>query len=358
MPNESPASIAEQLLTRVAASPDIYPQNIDLVRQVALLVVLDEAGYRSASFLDDRILSPAMKGAWVSLERMAAAARLVDNQRPLHFIFHTGHVGSTLASRLLDETGEVLGVREPFPLRVVADAYDVLARPDSLLSEADFDATLTTLLRLWSRGYPTTRSVVVKATSSAGRMAEPILSRSERSRAIYMNVRAGPYLATLLAGANSQVDLRGHGPERMRRLQKRSAAPLPPLHALSLGELAAMSWLAETASQRDATERFADRVIAVDFDQMLSSIEPTLAGILGHFGLPHDAARVAALTRSPVMTRYSKAPQYEYTPSVRAEVLRDSCRDNRGEIGKGMAWLENRARSDATLAQIVNAAGF
>ncbi len=356
--NESAASIAEQLLARVPSSPDVFLQNIDLVRQAALLIQLDEPGYRSASFLDDRMLTPTMKGAWVPLGRIAAAAGLISGGVPLHFIFHTGHVGSTLASRLLDETAEVLGVREPLPLRVVAEAYDVLGRPESLLSEADFDATLETLLRLWSRRYATTRAVVIKATSSAGRIAPALLVRSERSRAIYMNVRAEPYLATLLAGANSPIDLRGHGAERMRRLRKLGVASLPPLHALSIGELAAMSWLAETATQRDAMLRLANRVIAVDFDQMLSSIEPTLARILGHFDLPHDAARVATLARSAVMTRYSKAPQYEYSPGVRAEVLRDSYRDNREQIGKGMAWLEARARSDAALAQIVNATAF
>jgi len=350
-----PAAIADTLVARIPASPDVYPQNIDLVRQAVLLVLLDEPAYRAASFLDDRILSSAMKGAWVSLSRVAGAAERASRQLPLHFIFHTGHVGSTLASRLLDETGGVLGVREPFALRVLADAHDVLGRADSLLSDAEFDATLSTLLRLWSRGYATTRTVVVKATSSAGRMAAPILGRSERAKAIYMNVRAEPYLATLLAGANSPLDLRGHAAERTRRLQKFGAAGLPPLHALAIGELAAMSWLAETATQRDAMRRFADRIVAVDFDQMLSSIEPTLARILGHFDLPHDAARVSALARSAVMTRYSKAPQYEYTPGVRAEVLRDSRRDNRAEIGKGMAWLEARARADDALASIVNA---
>jgi hypothetical protein len=249
----------------------------------------------------------------------------------------------------------VLGIREPVPLRVAADVHDALGRTDSLLSGADFGAMLVSLLRLWSRGFASTRTVVVKATSSAGRLAVPILERSERSRAIYMNVRAQAYLATLLAGANSAVDLRGHAAERIRRLQKLGTAPLPPLHALSAGELAAMSWLAETASQREAINRFADRVIAVDFDQMLSAIEPTLARILGHFDLPHDPARVKAIAGSAVMTRYSKAPQHEYTPSMRAEVLRDSRRDNRDEIAKGMAWLEARARDDDAFARIVNA---
>ena len=82
-----------------------------------------------------------------------------------------------------------------------------------------------------------------------------------------------------------------------------------------------------------------------------------MARILGHFGLDRDARYLAAVGRSPVLTRYSKAPEYAYTPNVRAEVLRDSRRDNREEIRKGMDWLERLARSDAGVAEIVNDAG-
>ncbi len=154
--------------------------------------------------------------------------------RPLHFIFHTGHVGSTLVSRLLDETGQVLSLREPLPLRTLAEAHDVLHAPESLLGPQQFDRLLETLLRLWRRGYAATRAVVVKATSSAARLAPVLLERSAGSRAIYLNLRAEPALATLLAGANSLIDLRGHGAERLKRLSARiGSRNRAALHALA-----------------------------------------------------------------------------------------------------------------------------
>ena len=353
----APSSFADDLLTRLPGSPDAYPQKIDLVREMVLLVLFDASAYRAASFLDDRVLGPATKAAWVPVAAVAEAARSVRNARPVHFIFHTGHVGSTLVSRLLDEAGDVLSLREPLPLRTLADAHDDLSHPGSLLGEAQFNLALAMFMRLWGRGYDATRSVVVKATSSAGRLAAPILSGNRGSRAIYMNLRAEPYLATLLAGQNSPVDLRGHGPERMRRLQSGITAALPQLHTLSIGELAAMSWLAESWTQRDAVKRFPDRVIAVDFEEFLAAVAESMGRILGHLALPHDARHLSALGRSPVLTRYSKAPEYAYTPDVRAEVLRDSRRYNREEIRKGMNWLERRAESDSALAEIVNGAG-
>lgn len=354
---ESPDPIAEDLLGRLALSPDVYPQKLDPVRDAVLLVRLDRAAYRTASFLDDRILTQGTEGAWVPLIRIAASASRVTGALPLHFIFHTGHVGSTLASRLLEESGSVLGLREPLPLRTLAEIRDGLDQVDSLLSIAQFDAVLSAFIALWSRGYHGTRGVIVKATSSSARLAPSLLERSPHSRAIYMNLRAEPYLATLLAGQNSPSDLRGHGPERIRRLRSRVATPLSPLHSLSLGELAALSWLAESWTQRETLKRFAGRVIPLDFDDFLAQVEGSVRRIVGHFNLPIDDRALAAVARSPVLTRYSKAPEFAYTPALRTEVLRDARRDHRDEIRKGLQWLERLGRVEPAVQEVLDASG-
>lgn len=357
MTGERAGSAADDLLARLPGSPDAYPQKIDLVRELILLVQFDADAYRSASFLDDRILTPTTRGAWLVASRVAEAVRSIRDPQPVHFIFHTGHVGSTLVSRLLDETGLVLPVREPLPLRSLAEAHDVLGRPESILSEAQFDLTQAMFMRLWGRGYAETRSTIVKATSSAGRLAEAILSRNEGSRAIYLNLRAEPYLATLLAGENSPADLRGHAPERMRRLQSRVASPLAPLHAMSIGELAALGWLAESWSQQDALKAMPERVLALDFELLLSSIAGSMSRILGHLGLPADTRYLSQVERSAVLTRYAKAPEHPYTPGLRAEILADSRRRNAAEIRQGMGWLERLAKSDDAVAAVMNSAG-
>ncbi|HSS71874.1 MAG TPA: hypothetical protein VLQ46_14635 [Casimicrobiaceae bacterium] len=345
-------SLGDVLLARLTHSADVYPQKIDLVREAALLVLLNANAYRAASFLDDRILGPLTQAAWVPTVSLAEASRLIANTRQVHFIFHTGHVGSTLVSRLLDETDAVLSLREPLPLRTLADAHDELVRPDALLSEAHFEILVAMLMRLWGRGYEGTRSCVVKATSSAGRLAVPLLAANAGARAIYMNVRPETYLATLLGGENSHIDLRGHAPGRMRRLQHCSAAALVP--PLSLGELAAMSWLVESWTQREAMKRFPDRILGLDFDEFLAAVPAGMDRVLGHFGLPRDAS----FDRSPALARYSKAPEYAYTPEVRAEVLRDSRRHNREEISKGMKWLEARVQAEQTFSEIVKDASI
>lgn len=353
--NAARPNAAPDLAALLPASPEAYPQAVDLVRGLVLVIRLDARGYLAASFLDDRILSPGTQGAWLPGATVSEAARRATGGRPLHFIFHSGHVGSTLLSRLLDETGAVLPLREPLPLRTLADAEGELDRPESLLSRAQFDALLDMLLALWGRGFESTRAVVVKATSSAGRLAPAILARAPASRAVYLNLRAEPYLATLLGGANSGADLRGHGPGRMRRLLAGRTLPVAPLHALSRGELAALGWLVESLAQAGAVAAAGPRVLALDFDALLADLEGSLARVLAHFDLPRDGAALAALAGSPALRRYSKAPELPFSPDERATRLALARREERAEIARGLAWLEALARADAGVAAVVAA---
>lgn len=353
-PCRSGPSPVNDPLSALASSPLIYPQKLDLGREAVLLIEVSEAQYRAASFLDDRILSPETKGAWAPLSRVTAVAPAPEILRPLHFIFHMGHVGSTLVSRLIDETGLTLGVREPLPLRTLADVHDTLGAPDSLLSPGAFASTLETFLRLWARGLPATRAVVLKATSSASRLGHVLMGKAPTARALYLSLRPEPYLATLLAGANAAQDLWGHGPERIRRIGRLIGGPQAPLHALSIGELAAMSWLAEKLTEAQLVRLYPDRVIALDFETLLSALEPSLDWAMKHFGLDVPATTIASIARGPVLTRYSKAPdQYAYSRQMRRELLAGARQTHAQEILRGMAFLEAEARRSDEVARLL-----
>ena len=317
-----------------------YPFKLDLARQRVLRIEMDEAAFRAASFLDERILTPATQGGWVPMQDFLQPAAAPQPVLPLHFIFHTGHVGSTLVSRLLDEAARVLPLREPLPLRTLAGMHDALPETPTPGSRELFDGLLAALLREWQRGFAATEAVIVKATSSAARIAPALLDAAPRARAIYLDLRAEPWLATLLAGENSPIDLNGHAPERLRRLiaQRGSSTAMPATP--SLGELAAMSWLAETTTRRAVLARYPQRVLAIDFDEFLADVPAHLRTILSHFGLPADPGFLAGVQRSPVLTRYSKAPEHPYDPALRAAVLHDSRQRNREEILKGLRLLD------------------
>ena len=80
--------------------------------------------------------------------------------------------------------------------------------------------------------------------------------------------------------------------------------------------------------------------------------------ILDHFALPHDAAQRSGLSRSPVLARYSKAPEHAYTPELRTRVLNESRRQNREEIRKGIEWLDRVAQSAEGVEDLMSEAAI
>ncbi|MBI1188104.1 MAG: hypothetical protein GC206_12385 [Alphaproteobacteria bacterium] len=326
-------------LAGLGADSSLFAQKLEPLRGLALIIRMSRDAYLAASFLDDRILAPGTEGVWIAHDEVArrlegAAAK------PLHFIFHAGHTGSTLASRLLDETGCVQPLREPLTLRQLADFHDALGRPDSLLSAAQFASLLETQIALWRRGWPECDAVILKATSSAARLGPALLAAAPEARAIHLGLAPEPYLATLLAGANSWIDLRGMGRERMRRLTGHLGEAPGALHALSLGQLAAMTWLTERLTLARLEAAAGARLKRVDFDALLDDAPGEMAGVAAHFGLSPPAGWAAGLPQSRALTTYSKAPEHAYSPALRAQILAAARAAQSGEIRAGLAWLE------------------
>lgn len=345
----------ERIHERILLDPSIYPQTLDFAREAILFLRLTQEDYRAASFLDDRILTPQSEGRWL---RFAEVAQLLEGLAPassLHFIFHAGHVGSTLLSRLLDEADGVLGLREPLALRILATAFDAADAPHALAGRRQLDTLLDWHLRLWRRGYADTKAVVAKVTSSAARLHPILLGALPDARALYLNLRLEPYLATLLAGDNSYLDLRGHAAERFTRLSSLGAPPLNPLHTMSLGEIAAMTWAAETLTQREAERSFGQRVLSLDFDALLGAPSDTLRRACAHLALRAPEPFFANLADNPVLRRYAKAPEHPYTPQLRSEILAASRARNGDEIRKGLLWIERLAQQHEAGAAILSA---
>jgi hypothetical protein len=334
-------------LFTLSASPSLYPQACDSRAGQVFLIRMTEADYRAASFLDNRILNKGTEGLWAPFTAVEQAMAAQPQGRPLHFILHTGHVGSTLLSRLLDEVAPVLPLREPLPLRTLADLRD--ADPGTGEVPVGFARSLETFLKLWERGFPATQAIILKATSTAARLAPTLLAARPAAKAVYLNLAPELYLLTLLAGANAAQDLLGHKPGRIKRLEAfLGEAP----QTSTLGELAAMSWLAERLSQARAVECAGTRVLCLDFEYLLGNVEQAMRQVLSHFGLTPRPEALAAIESSAVLKRYSKAPEYEYSPALRSAVLADARRNHAGELRKGLDWL------DATAKRFHKAAGL
>ena len=328
----------------LAGSASLYVQQLDADREALFLVRLEPSQYRAASFLDDRILDGAATVGWVPYAPIEAVARHIV-PLPLHFIFHAGHVGSTLLSRLLDEVPGVLGLREPLPLRRLADLHDRQG------GDARFRSLLGTMLKLWGRGFDGSEMIVLKATSNAGRIAPQVMQACPEARAIYMNLQPEPYIATLMAGSNTRDDLEGMTVERIARLRRILGVVVDAAGPLSLGEGAAVAWLSERFAQEELG-RLGPRVISLDFDDWLSDIEGGLRRVLTHLALPADLA--TGLARSSMLTRYAKLPgEHSYSAQLRRQLLDQARHEQGDEIMRGLRFLDALGSQHAAVAALL-----
>jgi hypothetical protein len=320
------------LLQRLKSDPLVYAQKLNPAEDTVLLVELTGEQLASHSFLDDRIFHPEMAFEWVPWDDFESEASQLAGSAP-SYIFHIGHCGSTLLSRLVAEATDSQALREPLPLRLFA-ANQVEPVID-WLDEDETGRRLALFEKTWARGE---RPVTVKATSMCTNLLHAV---DKDSGIVFIYQPAETHLAVILAGENAMQDLAGFGRNRHMRLATLTD-DLPPLEAMSAGELAAMTWLAEVSTASQALgERAALRL---NFDDFLQRPGELLASSCEALGLEADSEHCEAAVGGPIMRTYSKAPEHAYGPKFRDDIIAESKRRNAEEIAKGMRLVE-RLRS-------------
>jgi hypothetical protein len=346
----------DALAAALERSPELFPHSYDVAAEAISFIRLSEADYRQASFLDARILGRQSVGrtvSWPQLQAAVAASRLEEG---CHFIFHIGHTGSTLLSRLLDAHPRVLGIREPMILRTFAQlGSDSAEGAKEPWPDDAFDARLGLFLKLWSRGFRADQQAVVKATSFVSELAARILARPYRPRAIFLFIAPETYLATILAGPNSRQESKMLAPSRLVRLQRRIGAERWKLSPMSEGEMIAMSWACEMGALAAAAREAGERVMWLDFDRFLAEPQSHLLAAFRHFEVEVDHATIAQILAGDDMRRYAKATEHPYDPQLRRDLLDRARAEHRGEIARGMAWLNNAAREFAQIREALSA---
>ena len=316
-------------------------QALDPAGGMVRLVAMSRESYRAASFLDDRLMQQPVNAQvlpWPEVQSAMDAGLRTDAR----WIFHIGHVGSTLISRLLGELEGVLAVREPRLLR------------DLALSPAEVrHQYIGAVPRLMSRSFADDEFACVKATSFASEIAPDLVPPGER--ALFLFAQPANYVASILAGENSLQEMHALADSRASRLASRAISlPAPRNDA----DLAASAWACEMSSLESAAAEMPDRHIGWhDFDAMLQDMSGALTGVAAFLGFTVEPACVAAIAGGPLMQRYSKALEYEYSPGLRSDLIADALQRHDRDMRGALAMLDEAAEKSPLLAQTLRRAG-
>jgi hypothetical protein len=336
------SSVSTELAVRLGQSPALLPHAFDVAHDRVIFVEMTRGDYQQASFLDARLLAAGAlreSFAWHDVTDAIEAAPLRER---CGFIFHIGHVGSTLLSRLMGAHARVFALREPLVLRTFA----LLAaeRDNTIWSKEEIDARLTGCLALLSRTFEESQLAVIKATSFVSELASVLLARAAAPRALIMYVAPESYLATIMGGPNSREEARILTPQRLRRLQRRIGSDAWPRAALSEGESVALGWACEMSALAPAARAAGARARRVDFENFLAAPAEVLHAALAHFAIDATPGELRTILEGPDVHRYAKAPEHAYDARLRDEILNEARATHAAEIRRGLQWLERAAR--------------
>ncbi|HEX8936775.1 MAG TPA: hypothetical protein VF776_00770 [Sphingomicrobium sp.] len=305
------------------------------------LVAMNRDSYRAASFLDDRLMQSQVD-AHILPWRQVEDAIAVAMRRDARWIFHIGHVGSTLVSRLLGEIDNVLAVREPRILR------DLAMSPPEIRQ-----SYLARIPQLMSRTFSAGQVACIKATSLVSEIAPELVPSGER--ALFLYATPANYIGSILAGENSVKELRMLAPIRAQRLERRVTGFD---RAANDADLAAFAWACEMSALEAAATRMSDRKIEwLDFDRALDDMEAALQRLALSFGFVFDSVRIQAIARGPLMTRYSKDTSYDYSPQLRRDLIDEARMLDRQNIAGALDKLRRAAEKSPVLARALARSG-
>jgi hypothetical protein len=311
-------------------------QAVDPQAGLIRLVEMTPEAYRASSFLDDRMFEQKRVTHLLPWTDVAGPAPEGARQ-DARWIFHIGHVGSTLIARLLGELETVLSVREPRALR------------DLTFFPAEIRAQFTPVLRvLYSRTFAPEQTALTKTTSFVSEIASELVPGDGRALFLYATPRA--YICGILAGENSRKELKAMAAARTARLASRGITLTP---ARSEAELAAAAWACEMTSLEQAA---GSGMHWADFDRMLEDLEGTLRKLAEFFGFSASEARIAEVANGPLTRRYSKATEYEYSPNLRRDLLAEANDRHRADIESALAMLDAASETAPLLRKALDRA--
>jgi len=343
-------------LQALARGPELFLRDIDPGRNAAILSPMSEDSYRRSSFLGSRLTRDGERDFVVPVDALIQI--LSETGRPeghINYIFHVGHCGSTLLSRLLGELDEFHALREPAVLMGLSRSYRALGESGFDMTRERWQMLYDLAVALLSRTWRPDQTALVKATSHAGNLIPMLMNQTGKEKALFLYTDLETYLVTMLR-SHTRNENRLYAKEfRIREFMSLAPSRSGDFDDYPDAHIAAMTWLlhAREFDLACADTDTASRVLVMSFEEYLADPPKHLGRICQFMDAPIGADVLQDLLYGPAATSHAKLPDSDFDATKRKSELDVARKKSSQEIDAGMTWARQVCSEEPAFAGLI-----
>ena len=318
-----------KLIDKIQTSPDLFPYKIDIVSNKVFFVVLDQKKYKKSFF----VLSPGtepgyLQGGLAFSVNLSEIQRIFEKHKSKNrsaIIFNHGFCCSTLLSRLIEESFDVLALKEP-PL-----LHDLKA----LLKKDKNHELKDIIFSIHNRTYSKKQKVLLKPSD----YAFDLISESEKRNipSIYLYSPLREYIASCIKGERvNWINNRFIAAEPEKIINFLGASSSNQDHSKPIIQ-ATLYWCYFAKRFQHVSSK-TNNLLAINSSTLLAN--PSITYQVGsHLNLKRRFNLFEKRNRSKLLNTYAKTDAYLFNANDRDNLLKDVIDKNK----KGIKYAESLA---------------
>ena len=340
-PSQDPAR--QERLLAMLTSPAMFLRDLDPLRGIATFTPMSEESYRNSAFLDNRIQRAGARDIAIDLDDLLDLVQArPQRRRPIHYVFHIGHCGSTLLSRILGDRDRFLALREPPLLMGLSRSMRALDRPGFPIPRQRWESLLSLSLWMLSKTWRPDQTVLIKPTSQAGSLIPVLMDYTGLEKAILLYVDLETHLPMILRPHTRRETRLFAADYAVREFSELAPGYPDSPDRYTVAQLAVMSWLLHVRELANITVQSstAARVLPLHFEEFLRQPGDLVVEICRFFDQPVRHGELERLVSPDLLQRAAKNTGQSYGQDHRQHELKTARDEYREEIEEGLAWAD------------------
>jgi hypothetical protein len=325
-------AMSSPAVDEIRSDPEWIPHAFEEDNRTLTWVFVPQADRKELVFLSDGRFRGNYRKVSLPIDPSMAVA--VAGEAPLNFIFNTSFCCSTLLANALSVEGVATNISEP---NILVNLAERVIRTGLQSNKQKLELALSLL----SRPLQGAQSVVVKPSSFANVLIEPILEALPASRAVLLYSEPKTFLSSVARrGLLGRVNARRLYSNLIAWTSLRFGFSAAETFEQSDLQVAALAWLMQIAHfDQVATRLGPQRVMVLDAADLLAGPEAELERVQSFFGLGLRDDQIREIVSGPAFTKHSKGSVIDYDATSRARDHEAVMQLHADELGMVIHWL-------------------